>query len=360
MPDNRTSRMHYAPVLLLRHFTDYENNLHEYHIQEKRWRKSGPRGVGYEHCMYTDDVEDWFKCQIENPVGPVFKKVRDGDVNLTHDQKLKIARFIAAQVIRTPFAREKTTREYSGTVDRVIQNPEFVASTLEILLPLIHKRPTLTTKQKEDIGRFASQLSKAPDEASPGIRDQEKAFPFHLQQEMLGDEKPTYIGKQAVEFYMRLAWRVIQAETEAFILSDNPVLMTFDARFGVDDPQIECVLPISKSTAIHLGRDGIVSGEGVELITGDKYVRTINSRTLSNAYRCVYSSRRDNWINKNASRKSVRHRHLSFSHLHIDVQYGRPPCPDCETIFSSEQWDSWEGEAPPIRGYKGVPPHSCL
>ncbi len=204
------------------------------------------------------------------------------------------------------------------------------------------------------------QLTKSPEEASSRIRDQGNAFIFHLRQEMLGDEKPTHIGRQAVEFYMRLAWRVIKAETEVFVLSDNPVLMTFDARFGVDDPQFKCVLPVSKSTAIYLGRDGIVSGEGMELITGGKYVRAINSRTLSNAYRRIYYSRRDSWINRNASRKSVRRRHLPFSHLHIDVQYGRPPCPDCETIFSSEQWDSWEGEAPPIRGYRSVPPHSCL
>ena len=353
MFEAKTSKMHYLPVSILRHFTNDEGILHVYYIQEKRWRERGPRGIGFEHDMYSLDVDKWFQREIESPAGYVFKKLREGDTNLSNEERLKVARFISTQVFRTPLARKRIINEKPATVLRLFQDEVFAISTLESLL-----RRHLTLDEREKVLRINFLSRNNPEQALQEIQSDENSFTSHLQQMVSSDRTPTHIDKQDVEFFMRLAWRVIKAEVEEFILSDNPVVMIPQGPPGFDDPQFECVLPISKKVAIHLGRDRIISGQDVEMITSDRAVKRINSRTLASSYQYIFSSRKDSWISKNANRRSARHPYLRFSRQTIDVQYGRPPCLQCGKPFNREEWDSWEGEAPLIRGRKGVPPHS--
>ena len=147
MSDSKTYRTHYVPVSLLRQFTNDERVLHEFHIQEKRWRKIGPKGVGFEYDMYSCNVETWFQREIESPAGHVFKKIRGGETDLVHDERLKIARFISAQVFRTPLAREKITNEDPATEVAALQDEQVAMATLERLLqrPLTLYHPSLST-----------------------------------------------------------------------------------------------------------------------------------------------------------------------------------------------------------------------
>ena len=207
--------------------------------------------------------------------------------------------------------------------------------------------------------RIVCLSRSSPEIALQEIQGTGNSFTAHLQQMLSSAVNGAYVDNQGIDFFMRLAWRVIGSETEEFILSDNPVVRMPQVPPGVDDPQFECVMPISKKAAIHLGRDRIVSTGTVERINSDRAVRRINSRTLSSSYQYVFSSREHSWVRKHANRKTARTVHLRFSRDYIDAQYGRPPCPDCGMAFTREQWNGWEGEAPLIRGYKGVPPHSC-
>ena len=354
MSNSKTYRTHYVPVSLLKHFTGDDGILRVFHIQEKRWSKIGPKGVGFEYDMYSREVETWFQREIESPAGRVFKRIRDGETDLVHDERLKVARFMSAQVFRTPLAREKITSEDPATVVEVLKDELSVASTLEGLL-----QRSLTLDEMANLRRIAWLSRNSPEIALLEIQGLENSFLSHLVQLEARDVKGADIAKQDIDFFMRLAWRFITSETEEFILSDNPVIRMPQVPPGVDDPEFECVMPISKKVAIHLGRDRIASGGTVELIHSDRAVRTINSRTLSSAYRYVYSSRERSWISKGAKRKTARNPHLRFSQERIDVQFGRPPCPDCGMNLTLAQWNEWEGEAPSIRGYKGAPPHSC-
>ena len=303
--------------------------------------------------MYSLEVDKWFQREIESPVGHVFKKIRGGDVNLSGEERLKVARFISAQVFRTPLARERIINEKPDVILKLFQDEAFAISTLESLL-----RKDLTLEEKEKVQRIKFLSRNCPEQALQEIQGTENSFTSHLQQMVSSDRTPTHIDKQDVEFFMRLAWRVIRAEVEEFILSDDPVVMIPQGPPGLDDPRFECVLPISKKVAIHMGRDRIISGQDVEFITSDRAVKRINSRTLWSAHRYIFSSRDDSWISKNRHRRSARHPYLRFSRQSIDVQFGRPPCLKCGRSFSREEWDSWEGEYPLIRGYKGVPLHT--
>ena len=342
-------------MLLLRYFTNDEGTLHVFRIQEGRWNKTSPRRIGFKYDMYSRDVDNWFQSEIETPAGPVFKKIREGETDLVHSERLKIARFISFQVFRTPLVHEKITNEDPATVLEVLQDEQFAKPMLESLL----HRP-LTLDEIADFSRLRLLLRNNPEMALQEIQGTENSFNSHLEQMVSSDVNGTYIDKQGVDFFMSLAWRVIRSETEEFILSDDPAIRMPQVPPGVDDPQFECVMPISRKVALHLGRDRVVSGGNVELIYSDKAARVINSRTLSSAYQYVFSSREHNWIRKHANRNTARNVHLRFSSERIDVQYGRPPCPDCGMAFTRDQWKVWEGEAPLIRGYKGVPPHGCL
>ena len=353
-------RMHYVPRLLLEHFADSQGLLHVYHIDEKRWFNPNPGHFGLEKNMYSQDVDKWLEREIEALAGEVFKKVRTGDTDLSEDERLTIARFISWQAFRTRLARERISGDDPEYLCKMFEDETFSSETLETLLG----RP-LTFEEREELKRRSLLSRTDPKEALEALRKireegAEDDFPFLLNQKMVGDKNPTHIDNQDVVFFMRLAWRIILAERESFILSDNPVTITPPSGLGIDSPEFECVLPISKKVAIHIGRNKNLSGQDVELVSSDKAVKRINPRTLGNAYQFAISPRKDSWIKKTMHRKPTTYLPLRFSHEIIDVQYGRPPCPNCVAEFTPEHWDSWEGNRRPIRGYKGLPPHECL
>ena len=350
MSDRNVRHMHYVPVLLLKHFTDDAGDLHVYHLEKRYWFKSKPDGFGYKNFMYSQEVDEWIEREVESPAGIVFKKVRSGDTNLSEDERFIIARFISWQVFRVRLARMRLSNTGENEHAVPLQDERLYLEAAEYLLC----RP-LTLEEREEVKRRSLLARNDPSEFVP-----EDVFAFLLKNKMLMEKNPTPIGNQDIFFLMRLAWRIILAEKESFILSDNPVIMTPPKGLGMDSPDFECVMPISKKAAIHIGRNRSMRHQDVELIYSDKAVKRLNARTLGNAYQFVVSARKDSWIKKNAKR--ILYLPLSFSHEVIDideVQFGRMPCQDCGTNFTSAQWDSWEGKDKPMRGYKGVPPHEC-
>ena len=329
--------MHYVPISLLKHFTDDEAYLHVYHIDERRWFKSRPDAFGFENYMYSQDVEVWLDREVESLAGVAFKKVRSGDTNLSEDERLKIARFISWQVFRTRLAKERISNDDPEYLCKMFQDEKFASETLETIC----ERP-LSLEEKEEVKR-RSLLSKAElieELRSIRLEGMKDDYPFILNQKMIGDKNPTHIVNQEVDFFMRLVWKVIKAEKESFILSDNPVTITPISGLGMDSPQFECVLPISRKVTIHIGRNKNSSGKGVELVSSDKAVKQINLRTLGNAYQYVISHREDSWIRKITKRKPITYLPLRFSNEIIDIQYGRPPCPNCGTELTAELWDT--------------------
>ncbi len=360
MNSRNVRRMHYVPRLLLKHFADNQGLLHVYHIDEKRWFNSKPENFGLEKDMYAQDVDEWLERDIESPAGKVFKKIRNGEIDLSEDERWIIARFISVQVLRTRSAREEISNQDPESVCEPFQDETFAKLAHENISPM-----PLTLEENERVERLSLLSRTDRKEARKTLlKNREEGavddHPFLLRQIMIGDKNPTPIDNQPVDFFMRLPWRVIQSEKESFILSDNPVTITPLSRFRADAADFECVLPISKKVAIHIGRDKNLSGQNVEPVSSDLAVKRINTRTLGNAYQYIISQRNDSWIKKNANRKLTIYVPLGFSNQIIDVQYGRPPCLNCDAEFTPEQWDSWEGKDMPIRGYKGVPPHECL
>ena len=357
MNTRNVERMHYVPRLLLNHFTDDEGYLHVFHIDEGYWFKSKPDAFGYENSIYTQTVDQWLERDVEFQAGVVFKKVRNGDIDLSEDERLIIARFISWQVFRTRLAKARISNDDPEYLHKMFQDEEFSLEALETLFGR-----SLTFEEKEEVKRRSLLSNAELEEDLRRIRPEgaKDDFSFLLNQKMIADKNPASLVNQDVDFFMRLAWRVIKAGKESFILSGNPVTITPPEGHGMDSPEFECVLPISKKVAIHIGRNRNLSGRGAELVSSDKAVKEINLRTLGNAYQFVISHREDSWIKKTAKRKSVVYLPLRFSNEIIDIQYGRPSCSNCGAEFTQEEWDLWEGKDRSIRGYKGVPPHECL
>ena len=353
MSDRNVTRMHHVPRLLLNHFTDAQGSLHVYHLGERRWFKANPNHFGIKKSMYPQHVDEWLEHKVESAAGVVFKKVRNADTNLSEDERFIISRFISWQVFRTTLARMRLSNTDENQHAMMFQDEKSYLETAEYRF----ERP-LTPEEREEVKRLSLLARTDPCKFVP-----EDGFAFLLENKMVMDKNLTPTGNQDVFFFMRLAWRIILAEKESFILSDNPVIITPLRGLGMDSPDFECVMPISKKSAIHIGRNRNMRGQDVEVVRSDKAVKRINARTLGNAYQYVISPRQDSWIKKNSNRGvAPTYSILRFSPEIIDVdevQFGRLRCQNCGTNFTSAQWDSWEGKDKPMRGYKGVPPHEC-
>ena len=244
-----------------------------------------------------------------------------------------VANFISAQMIRVPAARHSISEK---------DDPDFLYDTLKQIaneLYTLERDSTfsMSSNDREELNRLLC-LSKAKPSlllSEQGWRDY---FTLALEGRMRNEDS------EIAKLLKQLAWRIIYAEKEQYILSDNPVVLWGLSEIeGADDKDFECVLPISHNCALHIGR----YGDGGKLngaITDDKIVRMINSRVIVRSHRFIFSTREERWVSKNirVRRPPKSHLRLRFNGQLILAKYGRPPCPDCGREFTQEEWDSSE------------------
>lgn len=285
--------------------------------------------------MYPQEVEDWFRDEVEGPASLVFEKLSRLDDNLSECDMSLIANFISEQMFRVPAARESTSERYDSLGSNGLYEQMLDIET-ELHLLEQHSDFSMSEKHREELQRFVELSRSDPDSfrVEIGFADTYQA----TLEARIRTDKPN----RTAQLLMRLAWRLICAERERYVLCDNPVsVWNLSKNGGPDSEQFEIVLPISAKCALHIGRYG---QEGVinEIRTDDAMVRRFNSRTVSMAQRFIYSSREERWINKSAHYKSTRLPHQRFDGQLIQAKYDRQPCPDCGREFTQEEWDLGE------------------
>ena len=354
MSDRNQERMHHNPKLLLDRFRGANNKIWEYEIARKSWRETSTREVGYEYNIYSDEIDERLKKEIESPIGEVFKKIRSGQTDLSVSERLQVACFISMQVFRTPDARdnrlgwEKPDPRFLPDIMQEINDSIEISEASNGLILSAEAR------KKWDEWLY---LSKANPEQLIEQRGWEDAFHLVLKEKF----SPNFPAHD-VAFFMQLAWRIIYADKEKYLTSDKPVEMwTMDipGMGGWQSDQFECVLPIGKEVAIHLGRYG-KSGVLYEPIVNDGAVKILNLRRVAVANRYIYSSQKEEWI-ENADCHLGKLQHLRFlGYPFIDVKFGQRFCPNCGRKFSQEEWSPLEARFKHVLELRGFPQHSCI
>ena len=352
-------RMHYVPVCLLVYFADGNEKIWVYDKQTGKWFCTNPINVAVEKDMYPQEVEEWFSREVEGPVSGVFKKVSEQRTDLTENEMAIIAAFISEQIIRGPLARRSALEKYESPGSKVLNE---LMSDIANQWNLLERYSdfSMSSTHRETLQRLVKLSESDPEQfrAEMGLTD---SFKGTLEARIRTDQ-PNRIA----DFLMRLAWRLIYAERERYVICDNPVAVWhLGADGGANSDQFECVLPISANCALHIGRYG--QGRIVnEILTDDGLVRRLNSRMVARALRFIYSSREERWVKKSAHYKSPRLPHLRFDGPLIEAKFDRPPCPNCRSEYTQQEWDageiSYRGEETE-KGYIleeiRTIPHSC-
>lgn len=141
------------------------------------WRSASTRGVAYHEHLYTkvasagesDEIERWLDAEFEAPAEEAIAKVVAGKRLSPHDWRV-LARFFAAQDVRTPARLLENMKKWSETMPTFIQESmtESIAE-IEALDP--PKRALLaTTVKKTDDVPFKVTIERREGEAGGWVK----------------------------------------------------------------------------------------------------------------------------------------------------------------------------------------------
>jgi Protein of unknown function (DUF4238) len=125
---------HYVPRSYLKRWTSDGSTLWSYRVLVSRahvpfWRPISTRGIAYHEHLYTkiaasgesDELERWLDAEFESPAEEAIEKVVS-ERRLTPDDWRLLARFFAAQDVRTPARFVENLARWSSSLPEIIHN----------------------------------------------------------------------------------------------------------------------------------------------------------------------------------------------------------------------------------------------
>lgn len=155
---------HYVPRNYLKRWTSDGLRLQVYrvlvpHDNVPLWRETSTRGIAYHEHLYTkvatsgesDDIERWLDAEFEAPAEEAIAKVVANKRLSSSDWRV-LARFFAAQDVRTPARLLENMAKWSATMPTLIRETmtETIAE-LEAMNPAERASLAATTEKSEDV-----------------------------------------------------------------------------------------------------------------------------------------------------------------------------------------------------------------
>ena len=277
---HRSDRDHYRPVLHLRHFTDSSGLLWAYDRSGTAapFQQIAPN-VGFEKGLYTiveppdgdpAEFEAWLATHIDGPAAAVLEKAASAQ-RLTRAERSILARFIGAQDMRTPRAKERILSIYRAGFDK--QWHDWRSEPSELAEAIARDSGTRYTPQ---------EIAELLDEYQ--VRVNSNAWLDFFQ---------SMVNKAAKRLF-DMAWlRGYAPDGTAFITSDVGIVkcagrpdhfMEWD--LGFTEGRDIWVFPVRPDVAV------IVAPQEWPGLSGPcrpEWVRTVNEHMHSDAYRWVFS-----------------------------------------------------------------------
>lgn len=201
------------------------------------------KDVSQKRNFYDKDTEEKLAELVESPANSVLKKLRETAdcVSLNHEDRSKLALYIAVMRCRTPGQRNKALGVAQGMFTMQELHANMKAIEDEIRLP------------------------------NPSKDEQYAIYCMH--------------------------WRFIKSDGSLFFLtSDDPVYCPN----GVGNADSELFLPISSELALWASYRTLTTKK---IISGQEYVTEFNKRTVANATQYIYYHKNVDWIGKLANRQ---------------------------------------------------------
>ena len=259
---------HYVPQAMLRRWSDDGTTVYAYRIlvpspKVPEWRRRSIRSLAYRRDLYTvfrggedlDDFERWLSSDFEQPgLEAIDKLVRRA--RLTPGDWRSMARFVAAQDVRTPLSFIESMRRWHQQI------PEILDRTLtDSIKQLKETRATGVALHKTSgQNEFSNLLEVTIDPpATPGsdLASVQVAVPIgrHF---WVASMRHLLTG--AAETLCRHRWSVIEpARDQEWPLTDHPVLTLnyyrhgqYDFHGGWGKPGSEIMMPVSPKHLLYV------------------------------------------------------------------------------------------------------------
>jgi len=328
---NITHRNHYVSQAFLRRWSEEGVNVWGYeilvpHANVPLWRRRAISGIGYHNDLYTsseagreiDDFEHWINKEYEQPAfDPIGKLVAGRRVSASDWHR--IARFVAAQDLRTPVNFLEFKNLYDEHAPKILDQlvEEFVRFR-NAGLPLIESAPpppgfaeALRVRVVPTLGPKPRQLEAQVEVASRKL--------------WLASQRHALSNCAAVLCDYR--WSVATPHSnEEWPLTDHPVLRLnwykpgqYDFGGGWGNKGTEIMMPISPRQLLYL-KVGTKSES--RFMFSQEHTRLVQRLLAERAHRWIFARNPEPWV--------------------AEV---RPRAVD-EVLFLAEQnaWSRWRGE----------------
>lgn len=173
---------HYVPRSYLKNWTADGASIWSYrvlvpHERVPLWRRTSTRGLAYHEHLYTravaagesDAIERWLDAEFEAPAEEAIAKVIS-DRRLTPRDWLVLARFFAAQDVRTPARLTEQMLRWSSTVPELIRDTmQKSVAKLEAMTPSQRAALSSTVGKQDDVP-FRVTVEQSPGETDGWLR----------------------------------------------------------------------------------------------------------------------------------------------------------------------------------------------
>jgi hypothetical protein len=260
---------HFVPQFYLHGFTS-DKTIWAHDKLKKCSFPSEPKSIANETGMYSDELENYFTIQVEQPAEDAIRKIRLQQ-SLSSGDRNALAKYMAALWKRGPKGRNRVVDRLPEVASTVQKDLHDRIDALSIIDPNLHDWADAKKAQVAEI------IQRNVDQNST-----------ELWQKLLFSEATPKI----IEAMESMNWQFLVADGQSYLTSDNPLF--FFSEEGIGPPHAEVTIPFSSNVSLWMNRDPTL--KPLYAPATGTYVKEINRRTVHNAVRFAFSATNDSWM----------------------------------------------------------------
>lgn len=288
-------RHHYIPVFYLSGFTNKDGCLYVYDKDSRPVFETSPEGIAYENHYFSFMTPDGKRdsetvensmMSLEGGFARVMKKIHNYE-DLTHDDRITFAFFVASMMVRVPNMRDNIRKATGETMKHINVS---MSSNKENFQRMIRKFECDTGKQIDVDVEELRQWANNPDNYDVTV-DKEYATGVALS-----------LLKDFAKVFFKMKWAFLKANDEyKYVTGDNPLRYIDPTHnpnsfygIGLVNQNIEVSLPLSKEICAFGSWKCI---EGYKQAKS-QHVKHLNKMTVTASVRFVFASTKSEILDK--------------------------------------------------------------
>lgn len=309
VPAGLARNSHYVPQATLRRWSDDGTHVYAYRIlipspKVPEWRRRSIRGLAYRRDLYTvfrggeelDEFERWLSSEYEQPgLEAIDKLVRRA--RLTQADWHSMARFVAAQDVRTPLSFIESMRRWHQQI------PELLDRTLQESIKQLEEENAKDvalhqTSEHNELSNLLEITITPPAVPGSDLASVQATVPIGRR---FWVASMRYLLTGAAETLCRHRWSVIEpAGDQEWPLTDHPALRLnyyrpgqYDFNGGWGNPGTEIMMPVSPRHLLYVQVGKKIPNR---LSFPPRHTSLVQQLLVKRAHRWVFGRRPFHWV----------------------------------------------------------------